>query len=39
MKKLSKIITDFFKTNIGIKVLAIVLAAFVVMAINVPNLI
>ncbi len=37
MKKFTKKIADFFKTNLGIKVLAVVLAAFVVLAINVPN--
>lgn len=37
MKKFTKIIKDFFTTNLVIKVLAVVLAVFVVMAINVPN--
>lgn len=37
MKKFTKAIKDFFTTNIGIKVLAVVLAVFVVLAINVPN--
>lgn len=36
MKNFTKIIKNFFTTNIGIKVLAVALAAFVVLAINVP---
>ncbi len=39
MKKFTKLLTDFFTKNIGIKVLSIALAVFVVMAINVPNVI
>lgn len=39
MKKITKLLTDFFTKNIGIKVLAIALSLFVVMAINIPNVI
>jgi len=35
MKKFGKFIAGIFTKNIGIKILAIVLSAFVVMAINV----
>ncbi len=35
MKKFGKILADIFTKNIGIKILSLVLAAFVVMAINI----
>lgn len=39
MKKFSQFLYKVFFSNIGIKVLSVVLAAFVVFAINVPNVI
>lgn len=39
MKKFSSFLGRLFKTNIGIKILSVVLALFVVIAINIPNLI
>lgn len=36
MKKFSSFIGRLFKTNIGIKILSILLAIFVVIAINIP---